>query len=139
MAHRKISSASADFIIPAHANNDKGKEVKIKLANTGTYDVYQKDLPANLPSSYNWINSFGLKKRPKDAKDPNKTIDTSDSDPYPATVESYTIELDDSAGKEPVYFDGTRVKNFPAKKTIASNGRAHVVLALGDPPIGWPK
>jgi|GEM_PF-5560617 len=138
MSQRKINSNSADFIIPKHANNEKGKEIKIKLASTGKYDLYQKDFPANLPADYDWINSFGLKQRPKDSKKPKKTLDSSDSDPYLDVVEAYIIELDDVDGKEPVYFDGANVQNFPAKKTRVGS-KVQISLALGDPPVGWPK
>jgi hypothetical protein len=139
MSHQKINSTSTDFIIPRHSGHENSREVKIKLASVGKFDVYQKDLPANLPAGYDWINSFGLKHRPKDHKNPDRSLDSSDADPYPIDVEPYLIELDDVDGKEPVFFDGAKVQNFPGKKTSIGNGRVHVTLALGDPPIGWPK
>ena len=51
----------------------------------------------------------------------------------------YTIELEDVAGKEPIYFDGKAVKSFSSKKMTAGNNLVHVTLGLGDPPVGWPK
>ena len=139
MTDRRISSASTDFTIPTIPGNVTSKEVVIKLANASKYDVYQKDFPTNLPAGYDWINNFGLKLRHADPNSLGKTTATSASDPYAGKVDTYTIELNDVAGKEPVYFDGANVQSFPTRKTSIAGGRAHVTLALGDPPIGWPK
>jgi hypothetical protein len=139
MTDMKINSTSTGYPIPTVPGNNSTREVLIKLAVTNKYDVYQKDLPANLPANYDWINNFGIKERPKDPRNSAKTIPTTDADPYSTNVDAYTIELDDVAGKEPVYFDGSGAHNFPTKKTSVGNNRIHVTLALGDPPIGWPK
>ena len=139
MADKKIVSGATDFTIPKKSKDANSKDIVVKLQKADKYDIYQKEFPANLPDGYTWINNFGLKERKKDPKNPNKSIDTTISDPYSVDVEAYIIELDDISGKEPVYFDGTAVRNFPSKKTITGNNRIQVSLTLGDPPIGWPK
>jgi hypothetical protein len=138
MADKKIVSETADFTITKKSTDAKTKDIIIKLPKVGKYDIYQKEFPANLPNGYTWINNFGLKERKKDPKDPNKSLDTTISDPYSVVVDTYIIELDDVSGKEPVYFDGSTVRDFPTKKTNIGNNRIQVTLALGDPPIGWP-
>jgi hypothetical protein len=140
MADRKIVSGTADFTIPKHTTDSETRDVIVKLSKADKYDVYQKDFPANLPKTgYAWINNFGLKERKQDTKNPNILIETADTDPYADVVEAYTIEMDDIAGKEPVYFDGKAVQKFPSKKISVGNNRIHVTLTLGDPPLGWPK
>lgn len=139
MADKRISSSKADFTIPKFTNKNETKDIVIKLPDTNKYDVYQKDFPVNLPQGYIWINSFGIKHRRVDENDSSKTHDSSSDDPYPDTVDAYQIELDDVEGKEPVYFDGKQVRSFPSGKVSLGNNKIHVNLALGDPPVGWPK
>ncbi|MCX6080132.1 MAG: hypothetical protein NTW32_11415 [Chloroflexi bacterium] len=139
MADKKISSEKVGFTIPPHTSNSHSKHIIIKLAQTDRYDVYQKELPADLPTGYTWINNFGLKARHPDPNVHGKSLDTSMDDPYLDLVDEYTIEMDDIEGQEPVYFDGVSVKNFQSGKIHTGNKRIHVTLALGDPPVGWPK
>lgn len=138
MADKKINSDTTDFTVPANQANPKTKDIVIKLPQRGKYDVYQKDFPVTLPQGYTWINNFGLKARKNDPQNPNGTLDSSSSDPYNLSVDAYIIEMDDLDGKQPVYFDGTSVQQFPSGKTNVGNNRIQVRLNLGDPPIGWP-
>ncbi|HEY3310044.1 MAG TPA: hypothetical protein VGK00_00255 [Anaerolineales bacterium] len=139
MTDHKISSDTNDFTIPADPARSTSREIVIKMPQRGKYDVYQKDFPATLPVGYTWLNNFGLKLRPKNPNQPDQTNDTSDSDKYEKTVDFYIIELDDLDGKEPVYFDGSTVRNFPSPKVkVAGKTRIQVQLNLGDPPVGWP-
>lgn len=139
MADKKIVPDKNGFKIPKLDKKSETKDITIKHFQTDKYDVYQKDFPNNLPDGYIWLNNFGVKLRKVDHHDPTKSLDTSIDDPYEDVVDLYTIELDDIAGKEPIYFDGKAVKSFSSKKITAGNNLVHVTLGFGDPPVGWPR
>jgi hypothetical protein len=138
MGDIKIKAKYGKFVIPKKTANSNMREIVIKPAHPDKYDVYQKDLPADLPGNYTWINNFGVKARKIDLLSPLVTADSTLEDPFPTFVETYIIEFDDIDGKEPVYFNGLEVKHFPAGKKKVGNNRIQVSLDLGDPPVGWP-
>jgi hypothetical protein len=103
-------------------------------ANHEKYDVWQKDISANLPTSWvdpedgqtkpiRWIANFGLKLKGK-----------RDKDPFEDRVEAYTIEFDEVEGSKYVYFDGKSVQPF--KDARHENGKVIATLDLGDPNGG---
>lgn len=133
MPHRKIEADSkrpGEFDISPERGN-RGFKVK---ANHEKYDVWQKDISANVPTSWvdpedgqtksiRWIANFGLKLKGKQEKDA-----------FEDRVEAYTLEFDDEPGSKFVYFDGKSVQLFKTAKH--ENGKVSVNLDLGDPECG---
>jgi hypothetical protein len=133
MTHRKLAAdlnRPGDFSIPPE-RGAHGFKVK---ANQDKYDVWQKDVSADLPSSWvdpedgqtksiTWIANFGLKLKGKQKKDN-----------YEDRVEAYTIEFDEVSGTKYVYFDGQSVQPF--KDVKRQNGKVLLTLDLGDPNTG---
>ena len=133
MPHRKLEAdvnRPGEFSIPPD-RGEKGFRVKVDHTK---YDVWKKDISANIPTSWTdpedgqtksitWIANFGLKLKGKQ-----------DKDAYEDRVDAYTIELDDVSGSKFVYFDGKSVRPFSDVKR--QNGKVIVTLDLGDPETG---
>jgi hypothetical protein len=133
MPHRKLefdANRPGEFSIPPE-RGERGFKVK---ANHGKYDVWQKEISANAPSSWidpedgkekpiRWIANFGLKLKGKGEKDA-----------FEDRVETYTVEFEDVPGSKFVYFDGKSVQLF--KNPRRENGKVIVALDLGDPEGG---
>jgi hypothetical protein len=119
----------------------KEKEIQVILSQemAANYRVEKKDLPGNLPMTWQdsdgrarsveWINNFGIKKIGKP---------DFEQDEIP---ESYEIILDEFEGKRLVYYDSRdrQVKPFSQEdlgKPKDLPGKISARLKLGDPPIG---
>jgi hypothetical protein len=133
MPHRKLEADSkrpGEFSVSPE-RGERGFKIK---ANHEKYDVWQKDIDANAPTSWvdpedgqtkaiRWIANFGLKLKGKQEKDV-----------FEDRVEAYTIEFDDEPGTKFVYFDGQSVQFF--KNPKREKGKILVTLDLGDPNTG---
>ena len=133
MAQRKLSADTnrpGEFSVSPE-RGDRGFKIK---ANHEKYDVWQKDISADVPTSWTdpedgqtktirWIANFGLKLKGKGAKAA-----------FENRVEPYTIEFDEVEGSKYVYFDGESVQLF--KNPKHENGKVIVTLDLGDPETG---
>jgi hypothetical protein len=119
-----------DFDIPAKKGQ---KPLRVKLAHPAQqkYDVWKKDIPTGLPTSFvdpddgqtkpiTWHNNFGLKLKGKDA--------------FEEDVDSYEVEIEAAPESVVVYYHKNKVNKV--KNPKFSNGKATFKLALGDPPIG---
>jgi hypothetical protein len=133
MPHRKLkgdSNRPGEFSVPPERGN-RGFKVK---ASQDKYDVWQKDISADLPTSFTdpedgqtksirWIANYGLKLKGKKKKDA-----------FEEHVDEYTLEFEEIEGSKYVYFDGKSVQLF--KNPRHENGKVIVTLNLGDPNIG---
>lgn len=90
------------------------------------YDVYKKDLPANIDTSINWLGNFGISENDKKLN---------------GKVPKYEIQTPDETGKKLYYWTGSAKKEVPAQKTITKKNKKFRVgeLDLGDPPIGMDR
>jgi len=127
---RRINNRPGEFAIPPE-RGDRGFNIK---TNQDKYDVWSKDISAELPSSFTdpddgqvktirWIANYGLKLKGKQ-----------EQDDFENQVDEYTLEFDEIEGIKYVYFDGTSVQHFKDPKR--ENGKITVTLNLGDPNIG---
>jgi hypothetical protein len=127
---RRMNNRPGEFSIPPE-RGDRGFIVKV---NQDKYDVWQKDISANLPTSFidpedgqtkiiRWISNYGLKLKGKQ-----------EQDNFEDQVDEYTLEFDEIEGSKYVYFDGSSIQHFQNPKH--ENGKITVTLNLGDPNIG---
>jgi hypothetical protein len=135
---RKNANDADGFDIPV-APNRPAKSLKVRLGKgkSAKYDVWQKEMPANLPamvtvegdsapSQVTWFNNYGIKHRKNNA-------DTTDADPFEDVVDhDYTLELDAEPGKRYVIYTG----GSTAKAMTVVKGKATIRINLGDPPTG---
>jgi hypothetical protein len=133
MAQRKLDAdvnLPGEFSVPPQ-RGDKGFKVR---ANQDKYDVWQKDISANVPESWvdpedgqtktiTWMANFGLKLKGKTARAR-----------FEKQVDEYTLEFDEVEGAKYVYFDGQSVQPFPNARH--ENGKVIVTLNVGDPDTG---
>jgi hypothetical protein len=133
MPDREIShpGRATEVTIPEHASSRAKQIVRLRLAPGAAqeYSVWQKELPGNLPESYqgmtiSWFNNFGLKR--------------AGSDRYEAKVPPYTIILDPGpSGSILVYYDELSELPLNRLETTEVEGKLHATLDQGDPAIGW--
>lgn len=119
------------ILFPAKASK-RAVEVIIPPALANQFDVIEKDMPEELPLSWNlyqlvWINNIGLMKKIADAK--------------VAAGEYYEVQFEKGSlpGDEMilVYWNGSRVIEFPHSSYLeAGEGKLALRLKLIDPPIG---
>jgi hypothetical protein len=127
-----------DFDIPVHANRPaKSLRVKLGKGKADKYDVWQKDLPPDLPSTVlvegdssssqvTWFNNYGIKLK-------KKKTDSTDNDPFEDTIDhEYTLELDAEPNKRYVVYIGGNA----ARAMTVAGGIATLRLNLGDPATG---
>jgi hypothetical protein len=133
MPHRKLEfdpNRPGEFAIPPERGT-RGFKVK---TDHNKYDVWQKEISANIPTEWvdpedgqtktiTWIANFGLKLKGKQEKDA-----------FEERVDAYTIEFEDVPGSKFVYFDGKAVQFH--KDVKRQNGKVTVTLNLGDPEGG---
>ena len=135
---RRNESAADNFDIPGVPDKpDKSLKVRLGKGKSAKYDVWQKDLPADIPttvtvegdsapSQVEWFNNYGIKSRKNDA-------DTADDDLFENIVDhNYTVELVAEPGKRYVIHSG----GSTAKAMKVSKGKATIKINLGDPPVG---
>jgi hypothetical protein len=133
MAKKRLPGSGEDFVVPVDKGHAHSKELRVKLppGKAKKYDVWQKDIASDAPTTYNgsairWFNNFGLKLRKQGG-----TQDTVDTDPFEDEVDEYTVEVDAEPGITYLYFDGKTLGVL----TIA-NGKASAKLKHGDPYVG---
>jgi len=133
MADREISppGRGREVEIPEHAAARRAQRMRVRLtpAAAEEYGVWQKEMPADLPQSYEgrpitWFNNFGLKRRGSDA--------------YEASVPAYTIIVDKGpADAVLVAYDAQADPSLYALDTVEVDGELHATLDRGDPAVGW--
>lgn len=133
MADREISppGQSREVTIPEHAAARRAQSLRVRLTRAAAqeYGVWQKDMPADLPETYDgrpitWFNNFGLKRR--------------GSDEYEVSVPAYTIIVE----KHPddavlVAYEEQADPSLYALETVEVDGELHATLDRGDPTVGW--
>jgi hypothetical protein len=129
---KKLSANIPDeFDIPAEGTQ-KPVKVKLKGKGKGKFDVWKKDIPADIPTSWTdpddgrvksitWLNNFGLKLKGKDA--------------FEDDVDEYDLEFDEEPGKDIVYYSKKQVIKVRDVKGVGT-GKLTISLAVGDPPVG---
>ena len=127
-----------EFEIPAAPGKpDKSLKIKLGKGKSAKYDVWQKDITEDAPSTVmvegdaepspvTWFNNYGIKLRKNDA-------DTTEDDPYEDTLDhKYTVEVAAEAGKRYVVHTG----GSNAKPMTIAGGKATLKINLGDPNTG---
>ena len=133
MADQKIGppGQSREVEIPEHtaARRAQGLRVRLAAAAAEEYEVWQKEMPAELPERYEgrpitWFNNFGLKRKGKDA--------------YEVSVPAYTIIVakyrDDAIL---VAYEDQPEPRLYALETVEVDGELQATLDRGDPTVGW--
>ena len=133
MADQKIGppDQSREVEIPEHtaARRAQALRVRLTVAAAKEYEVWQKEMPAKLPESYDgrpitWFNNFGLKRK--------------GSDEYAVSVPAYTIivakDRDDAIL---VAYEEQPERRLYALDTVEVDGELHATLDRGDPAVGW--
>jgi hypothetical protein len=135
---KKKDDSTDEFEIPkAPKKPDRFLKIKLGKGKSAKYDVWQKEIPADAPSSVTiegdstpspvtWFNNYGLKLRKDHAN-------TTKDDPYEETVDhKYTVEVSAEAEKRFVIHTG----GSNAKPMTVSGGKATLKLNAGDPLVG---
>ncbi len=126
------------FELPsAPGKPDRGLKIKLGKGKSAKYDVWQKDIPADAPttvtiagdsapSPVTWFNNYGMKLR-------KNNVETTPDDPYENTLDhEYTVEVSVEPGKRFLVHTG----GSSAKPMKIVGDKATVKLNLGDPLVG---
>ena len=133
MADREISPPghAPEVMIPEHPSAGRAQHVRLRLtpAAAREYGVWQKELPADIPDTYDgrpitWFNNFGLKAR--------------GSDRYSESVPAYTLIVD-KVPKDAVLvaYEEQADPSLYVLDTVEVDGELHATLDRGDPTVGW--
>ena len=124
MAERKIQAGKSGLYTIGGTHN---VELDLERNDHAKHHVVQKDMPSNLPTTWNgtkitWFTCFGVRHK-----------NTDGSDGSFADVD-YSIQMDAlSADKTLLAFYDGAIHVLTAQ---TANGKTHIRLNRGDPPVG---